>query len=324
MAVGITNAQIGSIANPYIATTDAQMANYLADTAKNGSFVLFSGSSESGSYVSGQIYRILDSGDTEQYVPKADTVQKGLVFEDYDSDGFPHTAKLVGMTNIPNGYCTRLFYDWGSSRDSTFTKKITSITIPSSVTSVGDWGFDSNDVLTNVKWEEPINLNSQNVGVGMFASCQGLTSITIPSHWTSIPSNFLNNCQHLTSVIIPQNVTIIGNGAFYFCKRLTSLIIPEKVERLESVCFENCNALTSLTIPSSVTYIGSASLGIGTTSNKATITFKGTTPPTIYSSSTFDTTKLNKIYVPSASLEAYKTAENWSALADYIEADPNE
>ena len=33
---------------------------------------------------------------------------------------------------------------------------------------------------------------------------------------------------------------------------------------------------------------------------------------------------INKIYVPSASLEAYKTAENWSALADYIEADPNE
>lgn len=69
MAVGITNAQIGSIANPYVATTDSQMANYLADTAKKGSFVLFSGSSASDSYVSGQIYRILDSGDIEQYVP---------------------------------------------------------------------------------------------------------------------------------------------------------------------------------------------------------------------------------------------------------------
>lgn len=323
MAVGITNAQIGSIANPYIATTDAQMANYLANATKKGSFVLFSGSSESGSYVSGQIYRILDSGDTEQYVPKADTVQKGLVFEDYDSDGFPHTAKLVGMTNIPNGYCTQLFYDWGSSRDSTFTKKITSITIPSSVTSVGDWGFDSNGTLTNVKWEEPINLDSQNVGVGMFSSCQGLTSIIIPSHWTSIPSSFLNNCQHLTSIIIPQNVTIIGDNAFYYCRRLPSLIIPEKVEKLGNCCFENCDALTSLTIPSSVTSIGSVALEIGTTSNKATITFKGTTPPTIYGS-TFNTTKLNKIYVPSASLEAYKTAENWSAFADYIEADPNE
>lgn len=311
----------GGVENPLIATTDSEMSELLNDSKKLGMFVKFTGTSTT--YVSGQIYRILDSGDTEQYVPKADTVQKGLVFEDYDSDGFPHTAKLVGMTNIPNGYCTRLFYDWGSSRDSTFTKKITSITIPSSVTSVGDWGFDSNDTLTNVKWEEPINLDSQNVGAGMFASCQGLTSIIIPSHWTSIPSSFLNNCQHLTSIIIPQNVTIIGNGAFHFCKRLPSLIIPEKVERLEHVCFENCDALTSLTIPSSVTYIGSSSLGIGTTSNKATITFKGTTPPTI-ETSTFNTAKLNKIYVPSASLEAYKTAEKWSAFADYIEADPNE
>lgn len=317
----LTNAISGGVENPLIATTDSEMSELLNDSKKLGMFVKFTGTSTT--YVKDQIYRILESGDTEQYVPKADTVQKGLVFEDYDIDGFPHTAKLVGMTNIPNGYCTRLFYDWGSSRDSTFTKKITSITIPSSVTSVGDWGFDSNDTLTNVKWEEPINLDSQNVGVGMFASCQGLTSITIPSHWTSIPSSFLNNCQHLTSIIIPQNVTIIGNGAFYFCKRLTSLIIPEKVERLEHTCFEDCDALTSLTIPSSVTYIGAVSLEIGTTSNKATITFKGTTPPTI-ETSTFNTAKLNKIYVPSASLEAYKTAEKWSAFANYIEADPNE
>ena len=36
---------------------------------------------------------------------------KGLVFENYDSDGYPTTARLVGMTEIPNTYCYNLFYN---------------------------------------------------------------------------------------------------------------------------------------------------------------------------------------------------------------------
>ena len=319
MAVGITNAQIGSIANPYIATTDAQMANYLADTAKKGSFVLFSGSSASGSYVSGQIYRILDSGDIEQYAPKADTVQKGLVFEDYDSDGFPHTVKLVGMTNIPNDYCRGTL---NGSTDNNFASRITSLTIPSIVTSIGEYAF-TQSTLKSIIWEEPINLNAENVKVGAFSSCYDLDSIIIPSHWNKVPEHFLSGAQSLTNIVIPENVTAIGMTAFEYCTKLVNVTLPKKLERLENSCFKNCNALISLTIPSSITYVSYSALHIGTTSNKATITFKGTTPPTI-ETNTFDTAKLNKIYVPSASLEAYKTAEKWSAFANYIEADPNE
>ena len=64
--------------------------------------------------------------------------------------------------------------------------------------------------------------------------------------------------------------------------------------------------------------IGGNALQIGSSTNKAIITMKPTTPPTI-ASNTFDASKLNKIIVPVGCGDAYKNATNWSNFADYIE-----
>lgn len=77
MGAGITNAVIGSAQNPYIASTETQMATYLADTEKSGSFVKYTGAS--GVYVQNEIYRILESGDVTQYMPVTDLAQVATV-----------------------------------------------------------------------------------------------------------------------------------------------------------------------------------------------------------------------------------------------------
>jgi hypothetical protein len=79
-------------------------------------------------------------------------------------------------------------------------------------------------------------------------------------------------------------------------------------------------SLTNLTIPSSVESIGSNGIDIGNTTNKATIIFEPTTPPSIGSSwqKPFDINKINRILVPKGCANAYKTATNWTAYADYI------
>ena len=60
-----------------------------------------------------------------------------------------------------------------------------------------------------------------------FASCSGLTSISIPNSVTSISSNAFEGCSGLTSISIPNSVTSISSNAFEGCSGLVSISIPE-------------------------------------------------------------------------------------------------
>ena len=57
--------------------------------------------------------------------------------------------------------------------------------------------------------------------VGAFASCRGLTSVTIPNSVTSLGDRAFLGCSGLTSVTIPNSVTSIGEEAFDECDNLT-------------------------------------------------------------------------------------------------------
>lgn len=114
---------------------------------------------------------------------------------------------------------------------------------------------------------------------------------------SKIGSNAFDNCKSLTRITIPNSVTSIDNSAFYGCSSLTSVIIGNGVTGIKSSTFSSC----------------------GTTTESGTIyTILATTPPTILSN-TFSNAKINKIIVPKGTLDAYKSATNWSALADKIE-----
>ncbi len=131
--------------------------------------------------------------------------------------------------------------------------KLTSITIPNSVTNIGDDAFADCSGLTSVT----IPNNVTNIGDYAFAGCSGLTSVTIPNSVTSIGDGVFVGCSGLTSVTIPNNVTNIGDYAFAHCSILTSVTIPNSVTNIGEQAFWNCPKLTSITIPNSVTQIES-------------------------------------------------------------------
>ena len=135
---------------------------------------------------------------------------------------------------------------------------------------------------------------------------------------TSIDDSAFYICSSLTSVTIPNSVTSIGRYAFYICSSLTSVTIPNSVTSIGPQALYRCSSLTSVTIPNSVTSIGiEAFWGCG---NMTSVTIQATTPPTLANTSAFNTTNNCPIYVPAESVDAYKTATNWSALADRITA----
>ena len=159
---------------------------------------------------------------------------------------------IVGCKNtitIPNSVTSigeGAFYDCSG---------LTSITIPNSVTSIGEGAFQFCSGLTSITIPNSVT----RIGEGAFRWCEGLTSITIPNSVTRIGEGIgegtFEYCKGLTSITIPNSVTRIGYNAFKCCSGLTSITIPNSVTEIESWAFEGCKGLTSITIPNSVTSI---------------------------------------------------------------------
>ena len=161
--------------------------------------------------------------------------------------------------------------------------RITSVTIPSSVTSVTTSRIILRSGVTSITVvaENPVYRSEgnclietasntvilgcqnstipngiQSIGENAFANCKELKSITIPNSVTSIGNSAFESCAGLTSITIPNGVTTIGNSAFSHCQKLASITISDSVTSMGDAVFSGCEALTGITIPDGVTSIG--------------------------------------------------------------------
>ena len=184
-----------------------------------------------------------------------------------ETNGYPVTSigdfafeSLPSLTSvtIPNSVT--------SIGNSAFTScGLTNITIPGSVTNIGAAAFaycmrlaaflvDTN----NPKYSSVAGVLFDNSQTAIFAYPGGLSgSYIIPNSVTRIEDDAFGGCGGLTNVTIPDHVTNIGDFAFNGCYSLTKVTIPNSVTNIGDNAFHYCIHLTSVTIPNSVTSIGS-------------------------------------------------------------------
>ena len=191
-----------------------------------------------------------------------------------------------------------------------------SINIPNSVTQIGNSCFDNCSNLSSIN----LSNNLMSISSFCFNMCSNLSSINIPNSVTLIGSNSFQACTSLTSINIPSGVASIGEYCFNGCTSLTSINIPSGVTRINQQCFANTK-IPSIDIPSGVTRIDANAFK--NCNSLMSITCRNTTPPTIQSNTFLNVPATCAIYVPAESVEAYKTAQYWSARANYIQAIPS-
>ena len=172
------------------------------------------------------------------------------------------------------------------------------ITIPDSVTSIGEWAFRGCLSLQSVTIPDSVT----SIGDGAFIACTYLKSVAIPDSVTSIGNWAFWGCASLRGVTIPDSVTSIGDNPFVDCPNLnltladnspfriinnllinkigtliaclrnsTSVVIPNRVTSIGKSTFSECASLRSMMIPDSVTSIGNFAFSKYTSLRSVTI-----------------------------------------------------
>lgn len=216
---------------------------------------------------------------------------------DIDGDGEMSETEAASVTSLGEVFKSnkevtsfnelQLFTGLTEIEASSFSNcsSLTSVIIPSNVTTIGDCAFYECSSMTSVTVDNSL----RNIGYAAFYGCSALASVTIPEGITNIGEWAYGNCRSLTTINIPQSVTSIGSSAFSGSNNLVSItvdagntnydsrndcnaiietasntlitgckntVIPNNIINVGEAAFADCIGLTSISIPENVRSIG--------------------------------------------------------------------
>lgn len=220
-----------------------------------------------------------------------------------------HSSKTEGERVVME------FSKWPEKLNTNGFKKqatLTSITLPASIKSIGDYAFRSCTALKSITIPDSV----KTIGYGAFYGCTSLTDVTISKSVTKMECATFLGCTALKSITIPNSVTKMDQSVFEDCTSLTTVNLLGPITSIETFCFKDCYSLTSITIPETVTSIKSRAFK--GCRNLQSIVCKSETPPAIDSDIMNGLPLDYVIYVPTNSVEAYKNADGWKEYKDHI------
>lgn len=212
-------------------------------------------------------------------------------------------------------------------------EQLSSITFPPSLTSIGQEAFRDCNGLDTVIIPEGVTY----VGLDAFRDCKNLTSISIPSSMRSYLTPF-TGCDAITSVniscwfvagfgnkvtnvVLNEGVTTINGNAFKDCKNLHFVEFPSTIFEIGPNSFQGCTSLTSIVFPENFCWIYDRAFY--DCHNLLSVTCLGATPPSFPDVSGYpafdpETQENGILYVPSALVDTYKSANGWRDFKNIV------
>lgn len=188
--------------------------------------------------------------------------------------------------------------------------KLTSATFGDKLRSLGEGAFQGCNYLEEAILPETVT----EIGDDCFLECYFMKKAYVPDNFEVFPAGLFFNCQSLNGFTIPSKITKIGRRAFYYCQSLEAINIPDGVTEIGEEAFAKCKKIQKIILPSHLSVMGedvfneaSALTEIYALNPDPQIEFQIWWQPFYYWQYNNST-----LYVPGASLEAYKKTTPWS------------
>ena len=201
--------------------------------------------------------------------------------------------------------------------DLAYSSKIQSVTMPNSVTSIGEMAFYRCHELKTVNLSDSL----RSIAPLAFAQCEKIESIKLPKTLTSLGYSAFNGCSGLKTVKLPPELTSIESSVFGNCSSLTGVTIPPKVRSIGYEAFYKCSGLTYITLPDSLTQMGVSAFHYCSGLEHIFSYIKNPSQCDVYGSWRFEGIDKEKcvLHVPKGTTAAYRAENGWKDFINIVE-----
>lgn len=163
------------------------------------------------------------------------SVQDGVLFSSDKTMLIQFPLGRSGEYVIPEGTTTKI-------ADYAFTgSKLTNLTIPGSVTTIGNYAFANMNYIIRIHVPEGVT----NIQSYAFSSSSKLQEVFLPSSLKNLPVYCFASCPELRNISFSEGLEEIGSHCFYSCS-LTEVTLPKSLKSLGARSFRNCTSLEKL------------------------------------------------------------------------------
>ena len=194
-----------------------------------------------------------------------------VIPETYRNKPVTAIANNAFNENVMRDIYNNFFYGGEESEDKV---KLTSVTIPETVTKIGEYAFSDCTELKTVSLpsglktigtqafvrsgiEGEIKIPESVTEIGQAAfSATNITSATLPEGTQRVSASLFSGCDKLTTVNLPDSVEVIDTEAFFGCSALTTFEFPKSIMAIGPKAFGECTGLKEVNIPTTVIEMG--------------------------------------------------------------------